>query len=167
MTSSPDLAEELSRLHFLADIPDEYLQRLASISRLVEHPPQRTLFREGEPAIRVYLLLAGSLTLEICAPAVGCKRICTLSPGDLVGWSPVLEQARLTATARTVTAARLIEIDATQLLALCEHDPRFGYEIMRRTALALAKRLNATRLQLVDVYGSQLPPADEAYSEQV
>ena len=40
---------------------------------------------------------------------------------------------------------------------LCDHDPQFGYELMRRTALALAKRLSATRMQLVNVYGDQLP----------
>jgi len=28
---------------------------------------------------------------------------------------------------------------------------------MKRTALALAKRLDATRLQLIDVYGNQMP----------
>jgi CRP-like cAMP-binding protein len=69
----------------------------------------------------------------------------------------VLEQVRLTSTARTITPVQLIEINGGQIIAMCEHDARFGYTFMRRSALALAKRLNATRLQLLDVFGQQMP----------
>jgi hypothetical protein len=50
-----------------------------------------------------------------------------------------------------------VEINVAQLLTMCNHDPQFGYELMHRTALALAKRLSATRIQLLNVYGDQLP----------
>ena len=53
-----------------------------------------------------------------------------------------------------------MEIDASQLLTICEQDLEFGYELMRRTMLAVAKRLDATRMQLIDVYGSQLPAVE-------
>ena len=52
---------------------------------------------------------------------------------------------------------RVVEINIAQLLTICERDPQFGYELMRRTALALAKRLSATRMQLLNVYGPNLP----------
>jgi CRP/FNR family transcriptional regulator, cyclic AMP receptor protein len=80
--------------------------------------------------------------------------------GELLGWSPVLEQSQLTATARALAATTAVEINASQILTVCEHDPRFGFELMRRAARALAKRLNATRLQLVDVYGNQMPESE-------
>jgi hypothetical protein len=51
----------------------------------------------------------------------------------------------------------LLILDARQLVTLCEHNPRFGYEFMRRTALALSQRLSATRLQLMDIYRHDLP----------
>ena len=81
----------------------------------------------------------------------------TVGPGELLGWSPLLEQTRLTASARTMTPVEAIELQGGQLLALCHHDPRFGYVFMRRAALALAKRLNATRMQLLDVFGADMP----------
>ena len=37
------------------------------------------------------------------------------------------------------------------------HDPGFGCEFLRRTAKALASRLSATRLQLLDVFRDQAP----------
>jgi CRP-like cAMP-binding protein len=93
---------------------------------------------------------------------VGCKRVLTIGPGELLGWSALLEQTRMTATARTLEITRVVEIDAAPLLMVCESDLEFGYEIMRRTMLALAKRLSATRMQLLDVYGAHLPAATHA-----
>jgi len=56
---------------------------------------------------------------------------------------------------------RAIAADGRQLLAICEQHPRFGYEFMKRAALALSRRLNATRLQLLDVYGGQMAGAPD------
>ena len=81
----------------------------------------------------------------------------TASGGDLLGWSPVLEQTKLTATARALSPAKLVQINAAQVLTLAEHDPRFGYIFMRRAANAIAKRLVATRMQLLDVFGEHMP----------
>jgi CRP-like cAMP-binding protein len=68
----------------------------------------------------------------------------------------------MTATARALTPTKAISLFAAQVLALCHHNPRFGFLFMRRLAEALAARLNATRLQLLDVYKDELPTiADE------
>jgi len=147
----------LRQVPFLNSIPDEFLDRLAPVARRVSVAAGGVVFREGDAATSLYLLLDGIVALEICAPAVGCKRILTVESGELLGWSPALGQARMTATARALTDVLAIELDAAKCMALCENEPRFGYEFMKRTALALAKRLEATRLQLIDVYGNQMP----------
>lgn len=156
-----NVVETLRSIQFLQDLSEELLDRLASVARTVDYPAGGVIFRQGDPAANVYLVADGSVALEICAPGVGCKRILTVGSGELLGWSPVLEQARLTATARALTPTRAVEIDGKQITAICEHDPRFGYELMKRAALALAKRLSATRLQLVDVYGQQMQTAPD------
>ncbi len=113
-------------------------------------------------ATTFYLLLEGTVSLEICAPAVGCKRILTIESGELLGLSPALGEPRMAATARALTDVLAVGLNAAGCLALCEAEPRFGYELMKRTALALAKRLSATRLQLLNVYGDEMPTvADE------
>jgi CRP-like cAMP-binding protein len=152
-----DAIAMLRDLRFLRDASPELVSKLAGVSRIVEYPEQAVIFREGQPARAVYLIVEGKVALEICASGAGCKRIMTVEGGELLGWSPLLGHERLTATARTLTATRAVELDATQLLALAEAEPRLGYELMKRAALALAKRLSATRLQFIDVYGSQLP----------
>jgi len=38
--------------------------------------------------------------------------------------------------------------------AACDTDPALGYEFMQRFAAVMVERLQATRLQLLDVYGN-------------
>jgi CRP/FNR family transcriptional regulator, cyclic AMP receptor protein len=152
-----DFLNLLRDIHFLRDFPDDYLEPLASVASLKTCSPGAIVFREGRKESRLYLIVKGSVSLEFCTPGVGCKRLQTVGTGELLGWSPILGLAEMTATARVLEPTTLLVIDARQLVALCEHNPRFGYEFMRRTALALSQRLTATRLQLLDIYHHELP----------
>ena len=76
----------------------------------------------------------------------------TLGPGDLLAWSALLGERRMTATAIATSPARLLAASAPDLKALCDADHEFGYELMQGMAQALAKRLTATRLQLLNLY---------------
>jgi CRP/FNR family cyclic AMP-dependent transcriptional regulator len=152
--SDDELWETLRGLEFLRGVADEHVKELASLSKVVDFPEGTIVFSEGEPALHCYLIVDGSVLLEICGPA-GCTPILTVGEGELLGWSPVLGAAQLTSTARTRTSTRAIQLSGRELLTLCEQIPEFGYQFMRCTALALAKRLTATRLQLLDLYGAE------------
>jgi CRP-like cAMP-binding protein len=155
--SEPTLLENLRTIRFLDGATDEERGRLAAIARLESYPAEVLIFREGERLARIFLVVEGTVALEIRVPGRGATRIHTVGPGELLGWSPILDQLPMTASARTLTPSCLVAIDAGQVLALCHHDPKFGFTFMRQTAAALATRLNATRLQLLDVYGDELP----------
>jgi CRP-like cAMP-binding protein len=151
------IIETLREIRFLNELGPMHVEQIARIARMRSLDAGELVFRQGEAARHVYLLVDGNVSLEICAAGAGCKQILTLGAGELLGWSSVLEQLCFTANARVLELTRLVEIDVAQLLALCDHDPKFGYELMRQVAIALAKRLSATRMQLLDVYGDQLP----------
>jgi CRP-like cAMP-binding protein len=151
-----ELLPTLRSLHLLQEFPDELLLQLSTISRIEEFQAGAVVFRQGDTASTIYFVAEGNVSLEICASGVGCRRILTVAPGELLGWSPVLAQERMTATARALSATKVIAVDALQIRAICEQDPQFGYEFMKLAATAIAQRLNATRLQLLDVYGGQM-----------
>lgn len=156
----------------LREVSAEHLSELAAIAEVVEFPAGTLILRDGDQAVKIFLIVSGSVSIEICAPGIGCRRIMTLSDGDLLNWSAVLEHQRSTASARAITATKMIAIDGHQLLALCEHKPALGFAFMRQVALAMAHRLTATRLQLIDVFGEAMPAAPAtnpgtSYSEVV
>ena len=57
------------------------------------------------------------------------------------------------APARAIEAVRAIGIDARCLRRKCDADGAFGYTMMMRFVPVLVDRLQASRLQLLDVYG--------------
>ena len=125
--------------------------------RTEQYPAGSVLFREGEHLHHICIVVEGNVAIEISGPDRRMRRIHTVGTGELLGWSPVLGPAAMTATARALTDVRVVAIDAAAILAVCEADPKFGYAFMRRVANALAARLNANRLQLLDVFGTEIP----------
>lgn len=154
--SNDVVLETLRGLHFDPEASSDYLEKLAAIAEFADLEQDMVIFREGDAPTHLYLIVNGAVALEIGIPGQPPKRIHTVGETELLGWSPILNGERMTATARTLQPTRAIKIGGQQLLAVCEHDPKFGYEFMRRTALALAKRLTATRMQLLDVYRHEL-----------
>lgn len=150
--------EALRDVRFLHDLDNEHLHRIAEVTRMRDVEPGQILFREGDVPQDVYLVVSGNVALDISTPGGGSRRIMAVGPGEILGWSALLEQTQMTATATTLNAVKVAEINTGQLLDICKHNPRFGYELLRRTSLALAARLSATRLQLLDTFGSQMPP---------
>jgi CRP/FNR family transcriptional regulator, cyclic AMP receptor protein len=112
----------------------------------------RFLLREGEPAERFFLIRRGSVALEVQAPG-RTLRIETLGAGDPVGWSWLFAPYRWQLDARALEPCELLGFDGVCLRGKCETDHDLGYELMRRFAENLVDRLQATRLQLLDVYG--------------
>lgn len=65
-----------------------------------------------------------------------------------------MQQRPRTAAARTIQPTRALALDAVPLRALCDADSQLGYVLTRRILEVVADRLKATRLQLLDIYGS-------------
>jgi CRP-like cAMP-binding protein len=155
--SEPTLLEVLQHLWFLEGASEEDLRHIASVAQLAEYRVGQTLFRAGKRSSRIFLVVEGSVALKLPVPGRGNVRLYTVGSGELLGWSPLLRQLPMTATARALASSRVVAVDAGQILALCHHDSRFGFTFMQRMALALTRRLDATRLQLLDVYRHELP----------
>lgn len=142
----------LEELHFSAGMPREVLEQLAGESTVQQVPAGTVVFREGSPNQNLYLIRNGRLALEMNVPGRGPVPILTLGPGEMVGWSALLNQGKMTASALAVQETEVVVAAAQQLHQLCEANHDFGYHLMRQMADALSQRLVATRLQLLDLF---------------
>ena len=111
------------------------------------------LFTEGGQAELFYLIREGAVALEIDAPGRGPLVVETLHDGDVVGWSWLVEPYRWEFDARATVSTATVSFDGACLRGKCQDDHELGYQLMRRFAALLIDRLQATRLQLLDVYG--------------
>ena len=104
--------EYLRTLAFLAAATDDELGQLIPAARIEQYPAGAVIFREGDHLSEVFIVTAGGVSLEIAGPDHSPRRVQTLGPGELLGWSPLLGTGPMTAGARASTEVRVIALDA-------------------------------------------------------
>ena len=152
MTMTVD--EVLGAQAFFMGMADEHLATLASVAAPVTVATGRKIFHEGDVADACYLLLEGDVALEMDVPGRGAHVLQTLHAGDMLGWSWLVSPYRYAYDAQALTDVTALSFDAVELRAKKSADPAFGYELMQRFAEVLVRRMQAARLQLLDVYGN-------------
>ncbi len=140
---------------FFAELEDAFCALVCGCAKNVRFEAGQYLFHEGEPADEFYLIRHGRVALQLHAPERGAVTFETLEPGDLVGISWLIPPYRWSYDARALTLVRAIAMDARGLRQKCETDHDLGYDLMKRFVPVVIKRLQATRLQILDVYGKR------------
>ena len=77
-----------------------------------------------------------------------------------MGWSAVVPPHRATSTAVALVPTELLLLDGAALRAQLDADPALASAVYRSLLEAVAHRLNATRMQLLDLFAQQ---ADEPW----
>ncbi len=155
--------EELPRtLSLTESLPDSVSSALSSIAIREKFRAGTRLFREGTTHPGFSVLISGHVVLEMHVPGRGDVRILSLGTGDILAWSALLAEARMTCTAVAVSDVELLTFRGPDLKSLCEADHEVGYHIMSRVAKSLSQRLLATRLQLLDLFAVQSPVINPA-----
>jgi CRP-like cAMP-binding protein len=151
--------ELISQAPVFAGLAPAHIALIAGCARNQHADAGTLLLREGNPAETFFLIRRGQVALEVHAPQRGALVIETLHRGDVVGWSWLFAPYRWQLDGRTTEACELVSFDGACLRGKCEDDHELGYQLMRRFAANLVETLQATRLQLLDVYGHARVPA--------
>jgi CRP/FNR family transcriptional regulator, cyclic AMP receptor protein len=138
---------------FFKGLNPEHLKLIVGCSSNKVFAPDEFLFREGEEANTFFIIRSGRVKVETFSPKCGPITIQTEGDGEILGWSWLVPPYRWRFDAKAAEQTRVIAIDGKCLREKCESDHNLGYELMKRFALIIAERLEATRLQLLDVYG--------------
>ncbi len=137
---------------FLCGVRLEHLQLLAGCARKVGFDAEEFLFRSNEPADRFFLVISGSVALKVFIPGLGPMPIQTIAAGEALGWSWLLPPYRWHFDARALDQTLTVAFDAGRLRQLLDSHPELGCEVLKRVVGIVAQRLQATRLQLLDLY---------------
>jgi len=149
-----DLRKILTEQPFLAKLDEKHIQLLVGCASNVVFKEGEYIFREGQPADSFYIVRHGKVMVETFIPQKGPLVIDSLEVGDILGWSWLLSPYRWHFDARVSVETRAIAFDGKCLRAKLEDDHDLGFELMKRFASVISERLEATRLQLMDVYGA-------------
>ncbi|MEZ5832683.1 MAG: cyclic nucleotide-binding domain-containing protein [Dongiaceae bacterium] len=148
------LAQIVKEHRFFTGLDEAHCKLVCGCAQNVRFEAGQYLFHEGQSADRFYLLRHGRVALELSAPGKGSVTFQTVGQGEIVGVSWLIPPYRWTYDAKALETVRAIAMDATCLRGKCEADHDLGYEMMKRFVPVLVDRLQATRLQILDVYGT-------------
>lgn len=152
-TKAKSLDQMVSSHPFFKGLNAKLLKQVTACASLQSFPTGQYVFREKDPSNAFYAIRKGKVSVEIRVQG-GELPICiqTVSAGEVLGWSWLIPPHQKQFDARVIEPTDAVVFDARCLRAKCAKDTKLGLEMLRRTARLLGQRLQATRLQVLDMY---------------
>lgn len=135
---------------FFKDLEQKYIDFIVGCASNVRFKEGEIILREEETADKFYLIRSGKVGIFIAKPQT--ITIQTIQKGDILGWSWLIPPYRYRFSARALEDTRAIALDGKCLRGKCEENTDLGYDLLKRLVKVLTQRLEATRIQLLDVY---------------
>ena len=137
---------------FLDKFSPRVQEKLMALAKPFRFKAGQDIIGVGDPSLYLYVIDSGRVGVEIYVPPKGRCRIRTGGAGDMICWSALVEPYLATAAVQAIEEVVAFGIRGDVLMDECRKDCELGFELYRAVAEVIAGRLNATRLQFVDVY---------------
>jgi len=116
------------------------------------------LFLQGEHADRFYVVRKGRISLQMPAIMGPTLEIQSVDEGQILGWSWLISPYQWNFQTKAEEDSELLQFDGTAILARCEQEPKFGYELLKKFAALMSVGLNAARQKMMNEWNqSGLP----------
>jgi CRP/FNR family transcriptional regulator, cyclic AMP receptor protein len=148
-----NLAPLLKEHAFFENLKSEYIDLLVECASNTCFESGQLIFRQGEDANQFYLIRQGKVAIEIHAPGKSALTLQTITAQEVLGWSWLFPPYQWQFDARALELTRAIALDGRCLRGKCDRDPVLGCELMKRFSAIMLDTLQATYLQLLDLYG--------------
>jgi CRP/FNR family transcriptional regulator, cyclic AMP receptor protein len=139
--------EILARAGIFQGVEPRALSALLTQLRPVDFPRGHTIFAEGEPGDRLYIISSGKVKI-VRRSADGRENLLTImGPPDMFGELSVFDPGPRTSSVITITDVRAVWMDRDALHAWITERPQIAEQLLR----VLARRLRRTNNDLADL----------------
>ena len=119
---------------------NEMTEDLVAIMQHETHPSGTVLFHKGDPAEYFYILSEGRLELTLPGRRQ-IKRVVAENPGDLVGWSSLVDRKEYSTTVTCARETKLTKMVRQDLDAVMRKHPADGRLFYKRLTEVVGERL--------------------------
>lgn len=152
MADAAEIAtSDLRNIGLFGALSDEVLVFLTGMLTVVKPTIGETIFREGDEANAMYVVLAGEMEVTKKSRGAVDARVAVLGPGDWFGEMSIVDIQPRSATVRALAPGRLIRVSAADLDSLYRHDVRSYAIIVLNLARELSRRLRVADGILADL----------------
>ncbi|MBS1248982.1 MAG: hypothetical protein MAG431_00553 [Chloroflexi bacterium] len=148
------MAEEFLSLFDALD--DDQLNILRPLIENVECKAEEEVFRQGEKAEHLYLVVEGEVVIHFNPKEEAALTISELGKGDLFGWSAALGRCTYTSGAICAKNGKLLRIKGDDLKKLYREYPEMGILIVDRLSRVIANRLTNTQDKVAELLNQGL-----------
>ena len=139
-------ADWLKKTELFESLEDPQLNILLSHAFVQTFPEGKTIFRQGEKAIRLYVLIEGEVDLTVKAQEqIDFMTSKIEKEGAVFGTASLMEPFRYNVTAKCLKPSQVLTLVADQIKKKMEEDPKMEMEIMKKLASIYFNRLNDLR----------------------
>jgi len=153
---TPLSAAELRNIGLFGALGDDVLAHLASTLSVDLPSAGDTLFREGEDASAMFVVMNGEVEVLKRGKRGVEARVALLGPGDWFGEMSIVDIQPRSATVRALAPGRLVRITAADLDALYRYDLRSYAIVILNLARELSRRLRVADGILADLIANVL-----------
>ena len=147
----------ISEIDLFKDIDYEVMNEIAAICLEEDYEKDTALFQKDEDANFLFILIEGTIHLVI---KNGGSIIYNLKdPGEVFGWSSMVEGGRYTATGICVTKLKAVRIEKKDLDKIFRKHPLAGYIVLQRLAGVISKRLSNSYRDLLSAGSTDSAPS--------
>ena len=148
--SNQSITEYLSAHEFFSEFSDDSLKFLCECSSTREIKKGQILFLQGEHADKFYVVRSGRISIQMPAIMGPTLEIQTVDEDQVLGWSWLISPYKWNFQTKAEEDSELLQFDGVAILARCEQEPKFGYELLKKFAGLMSVRLNAARQKMMD-----------------
>jgi CRP-like cAMP-binding protein len=148
--SNQSITEYLSAHEFFSEFRDDDLKFLCECSSTREIKKGQILFLQGEHADKFYVVRSGLISIQMPAIMGPTLEIQTVDEDQVLGWSWLISPYRWNFQTKAEEDSELLQFDGVAILARCEQEPKFGYELLKKFAGLMSVRLNAARQKMMN-----------------
>jgi len=130
----------LNEIDLFRGIDVEVMNKIADICIEESHGKDTVLFEKDEDANRLYILVEGTAKLVIKNGGTITYRL--TEPGDVLGWSCMVESGRYTASGVCATDLKAVKIERKKLEKIFDIHPYVGMKVLKRLAGVFSNRLS-------------------------
>ncbi len=149
------MPETLKKMDIFEFLKLDELKDIAEIAKVEEFEQGESIFKEGDKAEKIYMVLEGRVAIEITAYPGKRVSVYTMTKGSFFGYPSLLRTRKFTTAARCLDKVKVVVIVADELVdKIFKKDCRRGYLVMKKTAELIAQKLSDTRMQLLSLLHS-------------
>ena len=134
----------IKQARIFADLEEDELQRVAEICKEQQFRSGKTIFKEGDPGNRLYIISEGEVRISRDVPGSGEEALTVLKPGACFGEMAVFDRSERSTDAIANKDCTLVTITRSDFELLLDFDRDLGFKILWSVVRLLSERLRVT-----------------------